>query len=292
MATEMVARPRIHAYRPEQATAIIGAEGGREGSQDLWAFPIDTGLLGFKLSVAKYRLGDDFFSPRHHHNFDQVRYCLSGTANYGKWDLRAGDCAYYPEAVFYGPQQQKGKGPCELLAMQFTGPCRGYYTDGQEVREAYQALIAKGGVFEHGVYKGRTPEGKPDNKDAAEAVFEQITGRPMEYPDPHYLDAVVMRPPAFSWRPVANVPGLYRKVLGRFTEYETTIALERLAGGASWEPRTEVPELRYVLQGSVLLDGEQYPAGSCFYLPGGLSPVWSSDEGAEMFTVNFPLFAA
>lgn len=47
----------------------------------------------------------DFAEPRHQHNFDQIRYCISGTMNYGPncW-VKEGEVAYYPEGAYYGPR--------------------------------------------------------------------------------------------------------------------------------------------------------------------------------------------
>ena len=41
-------------------------------------------------------------SPRHHHNFDQVRFCLDGKLNITPGvDILAGDAGYFPEGAYY-----------------------------------------------------------------------------------------------------------------------------------------------------------------------------------------------
>ena len=57
----------------------------------------------FEFSIV--RTAGDYFTPRHRHNFDQVRYCIEGAMNYapGK-DLKAGTAGYFPEGTYYGPQ--------------------------------------------------------------------------------------------------------------------------------------------------------------------------------------------
>src|SRR5215467_11923517 len=52
------------------------------------------------------RTAGDYYTPRHRHNFDQIRFCLEGSMNYapGK-NLDAGTVGYFPEGTFYGPQQ-------------------------------------------------------------------------------------------------------------------------------------------------------------------------------------------
>ena len=45
---------------------------------------------------------EDRYSPTHRHNFDQVRYVVSGEIEYGSLKCGPGDCIYFPEGVFYG----------------------------------------------------------------------------------------------------------------------------------------------------------------------------------------------
>ena len=70
----------------------------------------------FELSIV--RTAGDYFTPRHRHNFDQVRLCLEGAMNYapGK-DLKAGTVGYFPEGTFYGPQSSTSKSVVLLLQM-------------------------------------------------------------------------------------------------------------------------------------------------------------------------------
>ena len=47
----------------------------------------------------------DFFSPRHHHNFDQVRFQIEGTFSFDRnGTMTPGTISYFPEAASYGPQ--------------------------------------------------------------------------------------------------------------------------------------------------------------------------------------------
>jgi quercetin dioxygenase-like cupin family protein len=74
---------------------------------------------GNNLWLSLSEMEDGYYSPRHMHNFDQIRYVLSGDTGYTKWDLHAGECAYFPAGVPYGPQQQHGS--ALLLTLQFPG---------------------------------------------------------------------------------------------------------------------------------------------------------------------------
>src|SRR5947209_8558876 len=48
-------------------------------------------------------------TPRHRHNFDQLRYVIEGRANYGPehW-IAPGEIAYFPEGGSYGPEISEG----------------------------------------------------------------------------------------------------------------------------------------------------------------------------------------
>ena len=72
----------------------------------------------FKFSVSE--LGTDYSGPRHRHNFDQYRFMLEGSSDYGQdGPLKAGMLGYYPEGVPYGPQVNNTPIVCAVL--QFGG---------------------------------------------------------------------------------------------------------------------------------------------------------------------------
>ena len=75
---------------------------GREGAPD-----------NYQLLLANTDL--TFMSPRHRHNFDQLRYSLEGATNIGpKRNMEQGDLAYFPEGTYYGPQVQQEVGQTSL----------------------------------------------------------------------------------------------------------------------------------------------------------------------------------
>jgi hypothetical protein len=44
------------------------------------------------------------FSPRHRHNFEQLRWAFDQPVNYSpKLDLPPGQLGYFPEGAYYGP---------------------------------------------------------------------------------------------------------------------------------------------------------------------------------------------
>lgn len=172
-----------------------------------------------------------YFSPRHRHNFDQVRYQLSGDFDFSADGvMRPGSVAYFPEGTYYGPQECVAGS--ETLVLQFGGASRSGYLSAEE-HERASAELAKHGTFAKGVYTQQKPDGGKINKDAYEAVWEHVNGRPLKYPAERYLRPVFMDPASFDWAPVDGQPGARAKHLGEFTELRTRLSLYKVAPGAS-----------------------------------------------------------
>ena len=70
----------------------------------------------YELSIV--RTQDHFESPAHRHNFDQIRYVLSGAfGEKGPLELKPGEVGYYPEGTPY----RISSGNSEVLLLQFGG---------------------------------------------------------------------------------------------------------------------------------------------------------------------------
>src|SRR6202167_6506179 len=79
---------------------------GRQGRIIAKPFPLETGVPGVKMDFTWTIICKDYGTPRHRHNFDQIRYVLDGEFSAGTGAIDAGQCAYFPEGVHYGPQHQ------------------------------------------------------------------------------------------------------------------------------------------------------------------------------------------
>ena len=194
---------------------------GREGAPD-----------NYQLLIANTDIS--FQSPRHRHNFDQLRYSLEGATNFGpKRNMEQGDLAYFPEGTYYGPQVQQDVGQTSLaMVVQFGGPCGNGYMSRQQMQDGYASLSALG-RFESGVFK-RTAPG-PDgriNQDAYEAIWEYQNGRPVSYSKPRFLDPVHFREENFDWQPVEGPAGVATKHIGSFTEKGVRVFFLQLQPGA------------------------------------------------------------
>ena len=190
---------------------------GEEGSVD-----------NFKLTVG--RSSADFYSPRHRHNFEQIRFVLDGELSFGRdGTLSAGMVGYFPEGVHYGPQTQHHESLA--IVLQCGGASGSGYPSRNEVKAAMDALEAFG-KFEEGVFRRR--EGVPGKKnmDGFQAIWEHINKRKLTYPKPRYEEPICMKPAGFEWVPTGQ-QGVAKKLLGAFSERGCTISMLKFEPGAS-----------------------------------------------------------
>src|SRR3954470_9790879 len=176
-------------------------------------------------------LHNDFFSPRHRHNFDQVRVQLVGDASFTRDGvMRPGTVGYFPEGVYYGPQENAGES--RTLVLQFGGASGSGYISEERCQQGVEELKAFG-TFEKGVFHRPKEDGGRKNQDAYEAVWEHINGRKLEYPKSEHTEPVFMDPAAFEWQDESGFPGVRRKLMGVFSARKLRISVIGLAAGAS-----------------------------------------------------------
>ena len=267
------------------------ARAGRARNLALQRLPSETGIQGVVVSFSRVTVPDGYFTPRHRHNFDQIRFAIKGTFANKSGDLEEGTCAYFPEGVYYGPQNQEGE--CVSLTLQFQGPSGERFLNNDEMREGYRRLVEKGGRFEGGVYTEIKPNGRKINRDSYQAAWEEFCGRKMTYPPARYGHPVMMKTGTYRWLPDRERPGVEDKHLGSFTEYRHTVALRRLAPGAAIAARRQRDaELLYLLEGSVSYGGKTYDGETYFYLPVGAEiGAFSSATGATFYSITLPMIA-
>ena len=162
--------------------------------------------------VSEFRSGDEVFgicagafadyaTPRHRHNFDQIRCGLSGAMNYApRKDVVAAAVAYFPEGTFYGPQRMAGESL--VLLLQLGGASGQGFMCYEELQAGHAALAARG-TFADGIYRGA--DGRP--RDGYEAVWEHVHGRPISYPPPRFEEPILMWPAHGPWMASRNEPG-------------------------------------------------------------------------------------
>ncbi len=237
---------------------------------------------------------DTYFSPRHRHNFDQVRYQLEGEFDFASDGvMKPGSVAYFPEGTFYGPQSS---GASSLtLVLQFGGASGNGYISAEQYEQA-AAELAKLGSFERGIFIERKADGRRSNKDAYEAVWERVHKRPLVNPPERYLHPVFMMPDHFGWLPVEGQAGAFCKSLGEFSERGTRIAFYRLDPGATL--RLAAHSIYFSVQGAGRIGEQEFGERATIHTiaaenagPGDSGPVCvSSGKGLELFHIGLPRF--
>ncbi len=253
--------------------------------------PLDTGVPGVTAEFSLSVVPDGYFTPRHRHNFDQIRYTLTGVQSTGHGDLGPGEIGYFPEGAYYGPQAQKGE--CEALVLQFQGASGEHLLSNEEMNATYQKMRSAGAVFENGIYRGTTAEGRRKNKDSYVAIWEEHEGKRLTFPTPRYRTPVMMQPQHYRWVADRDRPGIETKHLGTFTELRTGIGFFRLTPGATLAAeRHRDAELRYCIEGSFSYGGKNWGEGAYLFIPPGAdTDAFASATGASFFYISLPLIA-
>jgi hypothetical protein len=230
---------------------------------------------------------NSYHSPRHRHNFDQVRYQIEGEFDFGAdGKMRPGSIAYFPEATHYGPQSSTGASL--TLVLQFGGASGEGYISSEEYERAMQELAAVG-TFAKGVYSRLKPEGGKINQDAYEAVWEKVNGRPLSYPPQRYARAIFTEPANFRWVAVPGKAGVSSKLLGIFSERLTKLALYRLERGASL--RLEDGSIYFVMSGAGAVGDSRFEAQTTIYLASGEGAAATAGHVSELLQLGLPRFA-
>ncbi len=247
-----------------------------------------TGVEGapenYWLTLAK---GDGhFFSPRHRHNFDQFRMCVSGRSSIDpKKFMEPGEIGYFPEGTSYGPQQDAGENV--TLVLQFGAASGGGFVSRGQLRKALDELRALG-EFKEGVFRREGGAGKK-NQDGFEAVWEHVMGRKLQYPEPRYENPIFMNAGSFKWHPTGS-EGTWRKTLGVFTERETRLEMVKLDAGAQWSsPPRDAIGIAFVLSRDGACGAEAYGPQTSVEMSAGEQAVFSAKTPTEMLHIVLPM---
>jgi hypothetical protein len=245
-------------------------------------------LDNFQLSFGQ--MGGDFNSPRHRHNFEQIRYQLEGVLDYGRdGKLVAGMVGYFPEAVYYGPQSQDPDIACKTIVLQFGGGASGSgYLSQAEVQAGMRELRQQG-EFKDGVFRRSADIAGKRNLDGYQAIWEHVNARPMVYPQPRYPQPIFMDPARYQWVPVAGVAGVFEKLLGVFTERRSEAGLFRLEAGASY--RACGKGVYVVTRGAGSVGDQPMRALTTVYLEPGETVTFIAAEDTELLHFGLPNLA-
>jgi len=255
-------------------------------------------LTGEEGAPDNYRLNfsrqtGPFYSPRHKHNFDQIRIVLGGgPMNYGpkQW-IQPGEIAYFPEGTPYGPQDYDSKR--YGMTLQFGGASGSGYISLPRMKEGMEALKAFGS-FEKGIFtrSGDLPPGMKRNRDSYEAVWEYINDRPLDYPKPRYNEPILIKPKHFDWQPDAEQPGLGTKHLGSFSERQIEIAMLKIEAGSSARIAARAGvQIGIVVEGAGRIGKDDLRPHAAFSLEPGEGAMVSAATELALYLIGLPIFA-
>jgi quercetin dioxygenase-like cupin family protein len=225
-----------------------------------------------------------YYSPRHRHNFDQVRFQIEGEFDFdsdGK--MKPGSVAYFPEGTPYGPQTSEASSL--TLVLQFGGASGSGYLSSEQYDKA-QAELRAMGSFAKGVYTRTTADGRKLNKDAYQAIWEHVNGRPLIYPPPRYARPIFTAPENFAWVPIAGAPGASCKRLGEFTECRSRLAFYRVDEGSRLE--LEDHSIYFVISGSGMVDGSRFAKYTTIHVARAERSIVTAKESAEFLQLGLP----
>ncbi|KAK5044366.1 hypothetical protein LTR84_011316 [Exophiala bonariae] len=255
-------------------------------------------ILGEENTPANFNLmlarQESFYSPRHHHNFEQFRYAYKGDISLGEgkaWLLREGELAYFPEGAWYGPQND-GEGVREVLVLQFGGPSHHGYLSFRQLRDIQAEMTEKGaGVFGGGKF---TPAGEETQPiDGYEALWQFHNSQKLQYPVSRYRHPVLITPEAFEWQTIHPLGDGHAKIrpLGVFSDGSVAANQIRIDCGLVQVTGKKGTQLLFFSKGAAEVDGHKCREQSAIRLdPGEETVVSVGVEGAEILQFVLPDF--
>jgi hypothetical protein len=236
----------------------------------------------FQLSMG--RNDKDFVSPRHRHNFDQIRVQVEGDLDFARdGKMTVGMVGFFPEGAHYGPQTSTSTAMTYVL--QFGGASGSGYLSRKEVKAGMDEL-RKYGTFEAGVYRRNEDVPGKRNMDGYEAIWSHVNGRDLQYPKPRYPGPIMMDRESFTWVPAPGHPGVSEKVLGVFTERRAEAGFLKLEAGSSY---TGVGRSIYVtLSGQGRVADQPLRPVTTVFLDHGEHTPFTAEEATELLHLGLP----
>lgn len=233
------------------------------------------------------QMGGDFFSPRHRHNFEQIRFQVRDALDFARdGKLKTGMVGYFPEGMRYGPQTQDPTETPMAAVLQFGGASRSGYLSRTEVKAGMEEL-SQFGEFKDGVFRRKeAPRGKK-NLDGYQAIWEHANGRPMEYPKPRYDKPIFMDPDSRSWTAVEGSPGVVEKFLGVFTECRTRAAIVKIDPGVTFVTGGK-RSIFFVRSGTGEVEGAPFRSFTTVFTEKGETASFTSGETTILLHVDLP----
>jgi len=249
-------------------------------------------LEGTEFALDNYQLSivdaEDYHAPRHRHNFEQIRILLEGEFGFDAGlTQRAGSVGYFCEGTYY---TQDARGKSRTLLLQVAGPSGQSYMSEPQMNAGTEALIGRG-EFRDGIYTWYDANDKKHNADGYEAIWEQVFGKPVRYPKPHYDGPVLFRPERFEYLPHKSAQGVAVRHLGTFNERRLGLEMLTLDAGACIDIGDDDRTLlAYSLAGAWDADGHEGGAAAAFEVLKGTRVRLSARVPSEFYVFALPAF--
>lgn len=231
---------------------------------------------------------DDYMTPRHRHNFDQVRVMLEGFFEWApETPQPEGSVGYFAEGTYY---TQKGIGPSRTLVLQVGGASGSGYTSNDQLQKGIAELKADG-AFNDGIYTRIADNGTKINLDGYQAVWEHVHGRQLAYPEPRFQTPVIAFPDAFAWLPAGE--GAFARQFGIFNERGTSVGQIKIAAGGHAPIATAAENrtfLFFVVAGSGNCDGTAFGTNDAIRVDCGETVVMTASTPCLLYKFGLPKF--
>ena len=242
----------------------------------------------FQLSLGV--IEGDFYSPRHRHNFEQIRFQLEGTLDYSRdGKLKPGMVGYFPEGITYGPQTPQVDGHAVTVVLQCGGASGSGYLSRDETKAGMVAL-SKLGSFEKGIFRRDKDVPGKHNMDGTQAIWEHVNERPLVFPKPRYNHPIFMDPDSYDWVPAERAPGVWEKRLGTFTECGTRAGFLKIEAGARIAP--EGRAIYFTVSGDGTVSGAPLRALTTVFLDRGETATLTARRTATILRLGLPDLSA
>jgi hypothetical protein len=252
----------------------------RQGHFQYWQLLEGEDGSADNFSLQFVRLGDDFYSPRHRHNFEQIRIQVEGTFDFGRdGAMSPGTVGYFPEGVPYGPQTVASPGG-GVLMLQFAGISgNGYLSEAMQDRGSAE-LHAKG-AFRNGAFTRVDADGRRHNQDGFEAVWEHLMGRPISYPESAYQAPIMLRADD-------RTPG--ERILGDFEAADLSIRSVTMTPGATLP--VAGPSIMVALSGKGRAEGQPWSRLTAMAVESGETVTVAAESDSEILVIRMPRLTA
>ena len=237
-------------------------------------------------SLELVRTESDFFSPRHRHNFDQIRFHLEGVFDFSRdGKMKPGTLGFFPEGTPYGPQTSGG--PSLSMVLQFGGASRSGFMSKEQLDAGVRKLKTMG-ALNNGIFTWIDEKGRKHNKDSYQAVWEMVFGRKLVYPQRLYQRPVLIDTFLHEWQPVA--PGVAERYFGTFSARRTGLSMLRLEPGASTQ--IDGHAILLVTEGTGRAGSDAFGKWSTLRIGQGERGRLSAESPLEILVMSIPQLAA